>query len=153
MVHVVNKGKEGEREIARYLRGVIGDVIKQIPTLTQTDIDRLSEIVQRNTNQSSSGGCDIMLFGIAIEVKRQETLNLNNWWNQCLTSAVRNDHTPVLIWRQNRKPWSVMMHVEIPISETGESVLGVGVVKLEHFLTWFHHHITNVIKRGDQFTI
>ncbi len=140
MIHVVNKGKNGEREIATMLREIIDLAINNIDNLNQSEIQRLQEAVQRNTNQSSSGGCDILLFGLAIEVKRQEILNLNAWWNQTVISATRNKSIPILIWRQNRKQWQVKMEVKLQIPNSEIAILTAGIISIEDFKSWFYHY-------------
>lgn len=145
MVHVLNKGKNGEREIATLLRQIIDNVVISIPNIDFDTRQRLSEVVQRNTNQSSSGGCDIMLFGLAIEVKRQETLNLNAWWTQCLNSAARNDDIPILIWRQNRKPWQVRIQTMVLIPNSDLKVPLDCIISFEDFQMWFYYHVRSAI--------
>lgn len=153
MVHKLNKGKNGEREVATMLREVVEYAMKQFDDLEPALITRLQEIVQRNTNQSASGGCDIMVFGLAIEVKRQEQLQVDKWWNQCLKSASRNNHIPVLMYRQNRKAWRIRMLalVNLPHTQTGVQV--VAEMDLDDFRKWLFNHVINCIKYGEEFLI
>lgn len=82
----VNKGKRGERELSIYLGRVVGDIIVADPHGNGADIQAIP--------------------GLAIEVKRQETLNLSLWWGQALKQGEELDRVPVLAWRTNRKSWS-----------------------------------------------
>ena len=54
-------------------------------------------------------------YGLAVEVKRQETLSLNTWWKQCELSANRDNSVPVLIYRQNKQKWRVRTYLWIPL--------------------------------------
>lgn len=145
-LHAQNKGKVGEQEVARMLREIIEAIILSKPELNESQINKLREAVQRNTNQSAAGGCDIMIFGVAIEVKRQEVLSLNKWWTQCLISASRNNHVPILIWRQNRKEWQVKMQTRLPLPETDAFVSADTIVSIDDFKTWFYYHGLNYIE-------
>lgn len=66
--------------------------------------------VQRNQNQSAVGGDDLIgTYDFSIEIKRQEALSLDKWWKQACVSASRQGKIPVVIYKQNRKPWRVMI--------------------------------------------
>lgn len=45
---------------------------------------------------------------IHVEVKRQETLRINDWWKQS-ESATGEDEIPTVIFRQNRQSWKIML--------------------------------------------
>ena len=97
-----NKGARGERELIQELGQLIG---KQ---------------AGRNLNQSAIGGADCVEFpNISVEVKRCETLEIASWWRQCVANA-RDGETPVLCYRQNRKPWVVMIPVAVAPSLCAE---------------------------------
>ena len=94
MVHALNKGKQGEREFAKWLHSNF----------------KLEDIPYRNLEQTRSGGFDIMGFApFAFEVKRQETLNLRGWWRQVVNSTNEEYHVPVVAYRQNRKQWKFLI--------------------------------------------
>lgn len=101
-----NKGAAGEREVLAMLG------------------ERLGVTLQRNLSQTRNGGADCVELGrIRLEVKRQESLNLNQWWIQAGRQAgyvyipsgmytykvdALNEGqplVPVLAYRQSRKPW------------------------------------------------
>lgn len=50
------------------------------------------------------------LPGMHIEVKRNERLEVSRWYQQAQQDAARmKDGKPVVIYRQNRKPWMIVM--------------------------------------------
>jgi hypothetical protein len=145
-IHVVNKGKEGEREVCRLLNQQL-DALITANNYTDDLVDLLNGVVQRNQNQSAVGGGDINLFGLSIEVKRQETLSIPEWWRQATTSAKRNGDKPILIYRQNRKAWHVVMDGHVPLP-TGR-IMGARVtISVDDFLTWFTHWVEEMINSG-----
>lgn len=101
MINSRTKGKTAERELANLLG------------------HRLGLSLERNLDQWRSGGFDLLgLPGVALEVKRCETVALKQWWNQTLSQAGR-DLIPVLAYRQSRKPWAFV----VPLSWlTGEDL-------------------------------
>ena len=108
-VNIRTKGAGAEREIADLLNGVIY-LIYQERKLPYP----ATPIVQRNQNQSAVGGADLVgTFGYAVEVKRHETLNINTWWAQCTKSAANISQEPVLIFRQSREKWRVILNVYV----------------------------------------
>lgn len=128
MVHVVNKGKNGEREVVNLLQPLVTQVYEQ---LHMTPPDLL-----RNQMQSAVGGYDIVgLDWLALEVKRQETLCVNQWWNQ-VTKACRPGQEPVVIFRQNRCKWRVLMNVWVHTGGKGHEKVRAEV-SYEDFVFWF----------------
>lgn len=147
MVQVVVKGKEGEREVCRLLNRQLSALVQSgrydDPTVTM-----LQNVVQRNQNQSAVGGGDIDLFGLSIEVKRQETLAVETWWRQACASAARNGDKPVLMYRQNRKSWHVVMDGYMPLPH--HDFMGARVVvSLESFLQWFAYWVEDKLRAGE----
>lgn len=136
-INVRTKGATGEREIANALNDILYEVLAELG-MDKPD----APIIQRNQNQTAVGGKDLTnTFDLAIEVKRQEQLSVNTWWAQCVRSAERNKEKPVLIYRQNRMSWRVVMMVGIPlpgVNGSGMSIMNVrGEISWENFLTWF----------------
>lgn len=143
-----NKGKEGEREIARAMNNIIKDclVAHGMPV---PDVD----IVQRNQNQSAVGGNDLSnCFGLSIEVKRQEQLSVNTWWAQTVKAAQANNETPVLLYRQNRKPWRVVTMVWLPLPG-GDGVWASTSIRAEFdwdtFQAWFKQWVDRKLQNGE----
>jgi hypothetical protein len=133
------KGKEGEREIARDLNALVDDLLRELGRPCQ---DAGKPRIQRNQNQSAVGGCDLSgTFDLAIEIKRQEQLSINTWWKQCVESANELGHKPVLIFRQNtagggRKNWRVITLVEIAIPGS-PPVEARAEISYDDFKLWF----------------
>lgn len=131
MVNARTKGAVGEREVAALLNKIVAKVRADqgFPVLEKRD-----EIFQRNQNQSAVGGSDLTnCLGLAIEVKRQQTLSIEAWWKQCIESATRVDGIPILIFRQNGKPWRVCMFGELPFSLVGVKC----EITIDLFKQWF----------------
>jgi len=147
MVHAQNKGKAGEREVANLLRHEIY-LLMHKHQYDDATLAALNNVVQRNQNQSAEGGGDITLFGLALEVKRCETLEVEKWWRQAVTSANRNGDVPVLIYRQNRKPWRVVMTGEIGLDDVSQYRCRV-TIDLEDFQKWFSAWAERKIRAGD----
>ena len=104
-INVRTKGQTGEREICDFFN----DIYKEVYEYLQMPLPA-KPIAQRNQNQSAVGGCDITnTCFFAVEVKRQEALSINTWWKQCLVSAVEANKFPVLIYRQNKQKWKVVL--------------------------------------------
>lgn len=75
-----NKGQRGEREVIKLLQ----------PTVTRCYMEKGLDVpsLERNLMQSRAGGFDIVgLEWMALEVKRQEVLNVNLWWKQTCAQA------------------------------------------------------------------
>ena len=109
----ITKGKSAERELAKLLG------------------DRLGLELSRNLDQTRDGGYDLIgIPGIALEVKRCEKLAINQWWQQALRQAENAGKTPVLAYRQSRKPWQFV----VPLSWiTGLSTDETATISLEAF--------------------
>lgn len=99
------KGKTGEQEIAARLNEIIEQERRAFELL---ELEHPQ--VQRNQNQSAVGGCDLIgTYEFAIEIKRQEKLQLDKWFDQAASQAARYGMKAILIYRQNRRPWRVRM--------------------------------------------
>lgn len=148
-LNVVNKGKDGEREVVRSLDRQLEELIIE-NRWAETDPDmvgHLREVVQRNQNQSAAGGGDINVFGVSIEVKRQEALSIETWWKQCKASCARNGDLPVLLFRQNRKGWRCIMEGALMLGT--ERYVGARVeVSFDSFLMWFKYWALKEIQAG-----
>lgn len=146
-INVVTKGKEGEREVVRMLNDELERLITS-EGYGEDVISVLRGVAQRNQNQSAVGGGDINLFGLSLEVKRQETLSVEQWWRQTCTSAHRNGDKPVLIYRQNRKAWNVVMDGYVPLPSGAQ--LGARVqIHIEEFRSWFRSWVQDKIRSGE----
>lgn len=96
-----NKGANAEREVAKLFQPILNEEYAKI--------DKEAPEMKRNLEQTRGGGYDLVgLDWLALEVKRQENLSIPAWWRQTLKQSSEGQ-TPVLIYRQNNKPWKVIM--------------------------------------------
>lgn len=125
-----NKGQSGEREFIQILQERVGE---------------LQVKFHRNLMQTADGGADVamtldgvdVLCPFAIEVKRQETLNIETWWRQTLSQTKKNQ-LPVLAYRQARKNWLVIILAHLdPDDDTATRVQ----LTQEDFLIWFERQL------------
>ena len=89
------KGANAERELAELLMRWGREV-------------NITLDLSRNLEQSRNGGHDLNgleKYGMAVECKRVEAMNMTSWWSQAVRQALTVKCTPVLAWRQNRQPW------------------------------------------------
>lgn len=156
-INIRQKGAEGERQVAKALNEVITTILRK-QEWSPAIVAGCQQRVQRNQNQSAVGGCDLSnVFGLAIEVKRQEALSVNSWWTQCVESATRNREFPVLIYRQNRQAWSVVMYAALSLPALNEgppasqfASLAVRVeVSWDDFLRWFALWVERKLLNGE----
>ena len=150
-MNIRQKGANGEREVATDLNAMLYRAMADSNLFSNSELQVAFSAIQRNQNQSAVGGKDLSnTFGLSIEVKRQESLSVNTWWQQCLKAAIRNDEQPVLVYRQNRKPWRVRMFGWLPIN--GGHTVGhtVAVVEIDYdsFLGWFYAHVLQCLLKG-----
>ena len=152
-INVVNKGKGGEREVATLLNGVIVQVMTSMG-YGADDIAAAAKTVQRNQNQTAVGGCDLTnVFGMAVEVKRQENLAIPAWWRQTIASAEKNNELPVLIYRQNRRPWRFRTYawLALPGGDPGQYArqqMIVAEFDLDSFKQWFAGWVKGKLEQG-----
>lgn len=135
------KGKRGEKEVIEILTGALNELSSLV------DTHKLPILRQSATAK----GHDLNgVEGLAIEVKRQETLHLDKWWQQASEQAelmlkkTGRTHQPVLIYKQNRKAWRVRMQVQLPY-ENGVHFV-IGEISMEDFLRWFKSHVVYYYK-------
>lgn len=83
------KGGEGERELVRYLRDLLG------------------EDVARNLDQVRDGGGDILLSRWSIEAKRAKQASLGPWWAQAVEQGEPLGYWPALAYRLDHQSWRV----------------------------------------------
>lgn len=143
MVHALNKGKAGEREAIKFLQPTIDKVYKEFGMHTVE--------LFRNQNQSALGGYDIDgLPWIALEIKRQEQLNLNAWWAQ-VNKAKKGEQVPVVMFRQNRKQWRFLIPAWLHTGGQGHYEVRAEITK-ESFLEWFEQTLRYHVARESEST-
>lgn len=112
MVNACKKGKRGEDELCEWL-----DKNLRLPEKREH-----GERTRRNTFQASGTDTDIIVEDFIIEVKRQETLKLKDfWWQVCIAAKnhPNKDLIPVVAFRQNRKPWEFLLPAKLIGLEKG----------------------------------
>ena len=136
------KGQRGERAVVKLLQPIINSVYAEF----ELEGDQVPDL-QRNQMQSHKGGYDIVgLDWLALEVKHQETLNLNSWWLQATTQA-KDSKIPVLIYKQNRVKWRVVMYGYLPVGGDWIDWPRTPVdITLEAFLVYFRLMVANELR-------
>lgn len=150
-INIRQKGAEGEREVIRILTPIVKEVMIELEFPAEKVADA-EKIIQRNQNQSAVGGCDLSnVFGMSIEVKRQEQLAIGAWWKQCTEAAKRNNEIPVLIFRQNRKPWRIRTYAFLHTPAHGggwSSVQAIVEIDEATFKMWFRAWVKAQLLNG-----
>ncbi len=129
-ISIRDKGQRAERAVVDLLNPIIARVCAADVKLS------------RNLSQTQKGGHDLVgLDWLAIEVKHQETLCLDQWWAQAKRQAEAHSLTtgkpaiPVLIWKQNRVKFKVRMPGQLV---AGNLRVNTTVdIALPAFLLWF----------------
>lgn len=140
-INIRAKGQDGEREIATAMN-------EYVDTFCHKRGFKFPEkpLVQRNQNQSAVGGSDLTNpFNLCIEVKRQEQLSINTWWNQCLVASKEFGGIPILIYRQNKQKWRVIMYLHSP--QTNQWIRSE--INWEAFCDWFYTYISLQYDKGE----
>lgn len=94
--------------------------------------DELGKKLYRDLTQARNGGADCLLVeGFAIEVKRRERLALPEWWRQAVRQAsdVGSNIEPMVLYRQNGKPWSALIHNTDGTFRHGTLAEAAGVIR------------------------
>lgn len=152
-IDVRQKGAEGEREVAKILNAIIVEVMTAMAYPAE-QVEAAARSVQRNQNQTAVGGCDLTnVFGMAVEVKRQEALSIGTWWRQCVAAAERNNELPVLMYRQNRKAWHVRTYawLALPGVDPGSWSRQKRIVAefdMDTFKAWFAQWVQGKLEQG-----
>ena len=132
-----NKGKVGEREVYHWLNEVVTPVVG------------VGKWFERNQNQTASSGSDLTNpFGLSIEIKRHETLSINTWWAQCVKSAKQEHGIPILIYRQSRQPWRVVMDLTDCFGTTYNVTMSA-----DNFSAWLLRYVARKVGANDKNTI
>lgn len=147
-INVRKKGQNGEREVVHLLNGIIQRVLasQQWP---EDVVNAALKCIQRNQNQSAVGGADLNgVFGLAVEIKRHETLHIEQWWKQTTEQAGRNAEHPVLLYRQNHQPWRCITFGHAPLPGGRLSSVRIQFEE-DAFVTWFYQWVYYKLITGD----
>lgn len=135
MVNGKAKGASGERQAADKLKAWAAEIGIEVDP-------------SRNLEQVRGGGYDLNgIPGLGVEVKRQEALNLTGWWKQATRQADADGSIPVLMWRQNRRPWAFRVRLWAAIYSPGGHGTIVPVdadLDEANFKRWYHEHLKKV---------
>lgn len=135
-INIRQKGGEGEREICDMLNYIIYKVMQECG-YEESECLKGMQTVQRNQLQSAVGGNDLTgTLGLSFEIKRQEQLSVNTWWKQCEAAAKKLGEVPVLMYRQNGKPWRVVTYAWIPLQDGKQQQARVEF-DVDTFKGWF----------------
>lgn len=144
-INIRQKGANAERDLAIDLNLIVNKVLAGhgLPMPAKP-------IIQRNQNQSAVGGSDLTFpIPIALEVKRQEALSINTWWRQTEVAAREFGGTPILIYRQSRKPWTVVMYVDMPLFAGVHLHRVRATLSWEDFKVWFEQRLALALRNGE----
>lgn len=98
MLRAKLKGSGGEREVVEFLQPIVQKIFEECSLPIP--------LIERNLQQFARGGYDIIgVDWCAIEVKRCETLQIEQWWRQAVAQA--GSREPLLFYRQNHRGWRV----------------------------------------------
>lgn len=128
-----SKGARAERQVIQLLQPVVNEIYSE----------RSLEppILQRNTLQSDRGGYDITgLDWLALEVKHQEQLLVDKWWEQTVRQA-KNNTEPVLFYKQNNVKFRVRLWARIYIHGGSNHQWHVVEMSPEAFIQYFRDRL------------
>lgn len=132
------KGAQGERDVLNAFRDIMRNVETElteqgVAIVARSDFATRKRI-ERGTSNRDIGNIPI----ISIEVKRNESLNVNAAWEQAVRQA-DGGLLPVLVYRFNREPWRVRTWGALTSYDgTGKIVAYVvSEVSLVDFLSYF----------------
>ena len=143
-----NKGANGEREVVRLMNEIIAKVLAADEW---DDVVKATALgcIQRNQAQSAVGGHDLNgVFGMSVEIKRVENLQIEKWWQQCVSQSERNGEHPVLLYRQNHQPWRCLTLGHAPLPGGRLSSMRVQMEEAA-FMVWFHQWVYYKMRSGD----
>ena len=135
-----NKGQRAERLVI----GILQPVVTKVYIAAEISTILIPQL-ERNLMQSNKGGYDIAgLEWLALEVKHQETLNLNSWWEQTLLQSSKLTHKgktkiPVLFYKQNNRAWKIRMYGYLDLGS--RRVKCPADITLESFMVWFEERV------------
>lgn len=135
-INIRVKGANGEREVVKLFVEVMKGVEDELKGKSDFNLN-LSEQVKRNSTQSDRGGYDIVGIPLlAVEVKFQESLNLNGAWQQCVKQAKKGE-MPVLFYRKSRSEWKVRTYTALCGNEGCAMVWTIADMPAKDFLTYY----------------
>ena len=137
-INIRQKGAQAEREVAKIHNKFFA---------ANGFVDSCGEplTLKRNQMQTFGGGYDLVgIPFLALEVKRQEKLSMGVWWRQTLRQT-KQGQTPVLFYRQSRKPWEIRVPeniFDLDCNDCGYSLDAKPVTIIEYF-EWLKLRLDN----------
>lgn len=142
------KGANGEREVVNLMNRIIDNVLAS-QVWDDLVISTARSCIQRNQAQSAVGGHDLNgVFGMSVEIKRVENVQVDKWWGQCTEQAKRNNEHPVLLYRQNHQPWRCVTLGHAPLPGGRLSSMRVQMSEAD-FTVWFYQWVYYKMIIGD----
>ena len=136
-----SKGQRAERDVIKLLQPVVNKAWAEV----MGDSEEPPKL-QRNTLQSDEGGFDIVgLHWMALEVKHQEKLQIDKWWEQTVRQA-KGKAEPILMYKQNNVKFRVRLWVNIWVHGHGAHIEEVVDVSVETFLRYFEKRLYSELK-------
>lgn len=131
------KGANGEREAAQW--------IQERFNLEHTPQRNLEQVRYKSRGRIQRGDDLVGFEPFCIEVKRCETLALRDWWIQAKQAALRNGpgSIPVVMYRQNRRPWRFLISARAIGVERGYIML-----EAREFVLWAQAVLRRVAERN-----
>ena len=124
-----DKGARAERQAIELLQPVVTELYQA----RGLDAPKL----QRNTLQSDGGGFDIVgLRWMALVVKHQEVLKVEDWWQQTLRQA-KNNAEPILFYKQNNVKFRIRMWATLHVFRTERYLCHPVEIGVPDFLQYF----------------
>lgn len=143
MVNARSKGQRAERQAIDILQPVVNEIYAMYG-MQGDDIPTL----QRNTLQSDQGGYDIVgIPWLALEIKHQEKLQVDKWWEQTVRQA-KCGAEPVLMYKQNNVKFRVRVMVTVPIYKSSDCLSTVIELSLESFILYFRSRLIGELNQG-----
>lgn len=154
MVNIRDKGQRAEREAVDFFN----DIYDEVHVLLDMPLPP-KPIAQRRQNQSAVGGMDLdNTCMYAVEIKNHEKLQVNTWWKQTVISAQETKKIPVLMYKEARKGWKVVIQMNPAVFDIGEFNHYIvkesirATISLEDFREIFRAHAINFIKNTGSYT-
>ena len=140
MIHVVNKGKEGEREVRTMFKNALHGYMD-------------TDLIQRNHQQAERGGADLVgVPMLAVEIKRVKKINwaggLDTWWAQACEQAEKVNREPCLVFRENFGKWFVMLYA-LPWVTGREMIAQPMIMRWEDFEQYMEEHLVEHFNHVD----
>jgi hypothetical protein len=141
VINVRSKGQRGERDFIKIIQRAADQVLGE-GVIHYT----------RNIEQTRNGGadvcCDVEMYDCySFEVKTQEKLLLNKWWQQAFRQGRDSERVPVLAYKQSRQPWLIMMPCK-PYSYVVQNRYCRAIITLEMFLKIFKNELLALDEKG-----